>query len=314
MGVLSSLGQLGFGEEPIKKNSGDFFKVFSKLQNPKTAVPEGALHRDLNLKYVFVTGLGGDYVPGYYAFQIDQLKKLGVPARNLHVIRPASRRAAETNWPTLMAEINKIQGRVVVVAHSKGANESFAMAVQRPELFDDKIQAMYLMQAGYFGSPVADELVSERTHDISHLSPYERRWLSFERVRGRFMYGVLFRHGLRSVTTRKAGDFMHRILTANPKSAGILRRKVFFITSETETGVVTRMLQGYGPNDSILPLSSQWVPGWGEHLVHVDGNHIDFILPFGNAVQKSALARAIFTHVEAQGEMAKHCPYLLAGD
>ncbi len=297
-------------EKPLGKNEGPFAETFLTFHSPEISAPIGEFHRQNDFHYVFITGLGGDYVPGYYRYLIAQLEKMGISKRNIHLISPSSRRTVETNLPWLKKQLDQVPGKLVVVAHSKGANEMFALAVSHSKFIENKVQSMYLLQASFFGSPIGDELLAELTHDQSVFTRREQNLIALDKIRGKIMYGFFFRQGLRSTSSRISKELNYRLRDANPEAKVIIQSKIFFITSETDEGLATRILNQYGPNDSINPLYTQIVPGWGTHLAHLDSGHIGFVLPVGREVEKRALMSTIFTHVEAQGDIGNNCAHL----
>lgn len=291
----------------------DFATVFRRLEDPMALTPPLVLHAEKNLHYVFITGLAGDIAPGYFQHAMQQLEELGIPKSSIHLLRPPSRRSSLENARALRERLARIPGRLVVIAHSKGANESFLFAVENPKFIEERIEAMYLMQASYFGSPLADELLFRKTHDISHASPWQRFLIRAEKLRGRVMYGVLFRRGLRGLATKEAGEVMNRVMTANPGSQRLLKERLHFITTAMQGPGLTRLiLDLYGDSDGVNPVPTQYVPDWGNHLAHLEAGHVDLILPWGNIARKRALARAIFSHVETKGDLQAGCPWLFA--
>jgi pimeloyl-ACP methyl ester carboxylesterase len=75
--------------------------------------------------------------------------------------RPSSRKSVPTNAEIIFAKINEIYNQVqkplIIVAHSKGAAETFYCILAHPELIlGGKVDRVILYQASIGGSPIAD--------------------------------------------------------------------------------------------------------------------------------------------------------------
>src|SRR5690349_10206739 len=106
----------------------DFVRYFNDHYAGTRAAPRA---RDLH--YIFVAGFLNEHILGYFDDNIRELKRLGVPASRISIVRPKSDRTFEENSAELRKDLAAIfrreTDRAVVFAHSRGAVDALAFAL-----------------------------------------------------------------------------------------------------------------------------------------------------------------------------------------
>src|SRR5262249_18517170 len=117
---------LGGGAEASSTIRADAFEGwFRSAVDGDLDVPEVVTRKARTFRYAFVTGFRNERMPGYFSQNMAELKALGVPHRQIHVINPSSSQTSEANLEDVRSGFLEIAGegpeRLVVIAHSRGA-------------------------------------------------------------------------------------------------------------------------------------------------------------------------------------------------
>lgn len=122
--------------------------------------------RGLRLLFVpgFMSNLASDsgylpnlpFVPEYFGRQIAYLRGRGLDCRLVDI---ESETSIYANARKVIKEIEQAPGKVLVIGHSKGGLDTLEALLKRPDL-RRKVHAVIAVQSPFFGSPVADLMLS----------------------------------------------------------------------------------------------------------------------------------------------------------
>ena len=260
---------------------------FDAAREGKLDIPAKVSRTAHRYRYVFVGGFHNERMPGYFAQNAKELRAKTVPKRSVHFISPSSHKTVAENAEAVRARFQEIAGegpeKLVVIAHSRGACDALAFALQNPEFVSDHIQAMFLVQGPFGGSGVADYVVGEGPA-MDREMPWRHRLIahllgSLEAYRlSRGKHG-----GLTSLTRRASKEFWERALEEHQAAIPVVAPRTFYVTTQTKPSRLRLFLQAtasylgtyFGPNDGIVALEDQALPGLGTVLAVLDAGHTD---------------------------------------
>ncbi|HEY2156592.1 MAG TPA: hypothetical protein VGH33_13255, partial [Isosphaeraceae bacterium] len=168
-------------------------------------------------------------------------------------------------------------------AHSRVACDALAFALTEPAFVRDHVAALFLVQGAFGGTALADYVVGEG-HPIDSKMPALYR--TFAGLVGE-LERMLVRNGqhagLSGLTRVESRAYWDRMLRRHAGAIPALRPRVYFLRSATEPAQLGRFrtaigsyLTTYdGPNDGIVALEDQHLPGVGTSLGVVDCGHGD---------------------------------------
>jgi pimeloyl-ACP methyl ester carboxylesterase len=265
---------------------------FDEAARGRLRVPATTRRRAAGFRYVFVGGLGGERMPGYFDQNAKALRALGVPRRAIHVVQPSSRRTVEANRDAVRDEFRRIAELgpepLVVIAHSRGACDALAFALHEPCFVRDRVAAMFLVQAPFGGSPLADRVLGEG-------EPMDRRMPQVARLIG-YLLGLRERAlvesgrhaGLAGLTREGSRAFWRRMLLEHADALPIVSPRVYYVESQARPARL-RLFQRalghylgtyYGPSDGMVVREDQTLPGLGTSLGTLDAGHADLTRRF----------------------------------
>lgn len=96
------------------------------------------------------------FVPEYFGRQITYLRSQGLDCRLVDI---ESENSIYSNARKVIREIEQAPGQVLIVGHSKGGLDTLEALLKRPDL-RRKVAAVIAVQSPFFGSPVADLMLS----------------------------------------------------------------------------------------------------------------------------------------------------------
>ncbi|WZP00163.1 alpha/beta hydrolase [Isosphaeraceae bacterium EP7] len=302
LGICLVVG--GSTDEPIV-TAADFGGWFEAASRGKLRVPESAIRKAVSLRYVFVGGLGSERMPAYFAQNAAELRALGVPKPAIHFIHPSSRRTVEENLDEVRDEFRRVAGlgdeRLVVIAHSRGACDALAFALHHPEFVDEHVEAMFLIQGPFGGTALADYVVGDAEPMDDRMSA-GYRWLGT--LIGRREAGLLKdgRHaGMAGLTREDSRAYWRVEMEDRCEAARLIGPKVFFVETESHPARL-RLFQRtmgtylgtyYGPNDGLVAVDDQSLPGLGTSLGVLDAGHADLTRRFPATRTRRKSRRAI---------------------
>ncbi len=239
-----------------------------------------------------------------------------MPRRSIHFIYPSSHETVEGNAEAVCSQIRQIARKgpekLVVIGHSRGACDALAFALENPEFVADHIEALFLVQGVFGGTGIADYLAGEGP-PIDSAIPWRHRVVAH--LLGRLEGYLLDRGkhgGLLALTTRYSQEFWERALKEHEEAIGIVSPRTFYVTTRTGPKRLRFFQQaiawylGYlGPNDGIVALKDQSLPGLGTVLAVLDAGHTDLTNHFPstrlNPRLRKALVDAIIMSVARHG-------------
>lgn len=271
------------------------------------------LPRAGNEHYVFVAGFLNEGIPGYFGENIRELKKLGVPAARISVVKPKSGKTFEENSTILkrgLIEILKEKtDRAVIFAHSRGAIDALAFALQNPDYIRDQVTAIFLVQGAFGGSGIAD-YIRGTGHALDDSMPQPYRTFFYLTGRTEKLLDPCIERGLTALTREKAREFWKALLRDHADAIPVVSEKAYYIVGKEKPSDVAPVIRAnayylhtyYGENDGMVTAADQTLSGIGTTLAVVKADHSDLTNGSGlsNSPRKlrEALMRAIVTVVD----------------
>jgi pimeloyl-ACP methyl ester carboxylesterase len=220
-------------------------------------------------------------------------------------VYPSSHETIEGNARAVRASFDDFVTRgpekLVVIAHSRGACDALAFALDNPQFVSEHIHALFLVQGPFGGTGLADYVTGEGP-PIDHRMPLKHRLIALGLGR---LEEALLSHGkhggLPSLTRRASTQFWQAALTEHRAAISIVSPKVFYVTTKTKPAHLRLFLQAtawylgtnFGPNDGMVALEDQSVAGLGTVLAVLDAGHTDLTHRFPAAMPKRRLRRAL---------------------
>jgi pimeloyl-ACP methyl ester carboxylesterase len=313
------------GLHPSPDVSPEHFRIwFEAASQGRLEVPGPVADRVKDFRFVFVLGLLNERMPGYFDQAERELKSLGVPADSIHRIAPSSDATFAENLGAIRGAFLEIASRgpepLVIVGHSRGACDALAFALLEPGFVSESVAALFLVQGPFGGSGAADYLVGSG-------EPIDERMPAPARAIANLMRQVESRRldrglhgGIVDLTRDAARLFWEELLDDQAEAIPIVGPRTFYIESSVEPTrqspfrrPVARYLETYyGPNDGLVAVGDQFLPGLGTRLGMLDVSHTDLTHRFPAARPRprlrGALARSIVMAVASPEEGAEDDP------
>src|SRR5579864_4855257 len=223
----------------------DFQRWFDESASGLLRIPDEVEQRAQRFRYVFVGGFQNEFKPGYFAQNIKELKALGVSRKAIHEIYPSSRKTIDESRDEVRDQFLEIAGagpeKLVVIAHSRGACDALAFALENPDFTRDRVAFLFLVQGPLGGSPLADYVLGDGK-PMDHSMRMRHRVMFFlsgkvERV----LWKRGIHAGLPALGQSTSERFWDRLREGQADSAAIVGPKTFYVTSRidpTELGFV----------------------------------------------------------------------------
>ncbi len=310
MGINSAtiliVALLSTGSEPIPSvRPSEFRSWFDKAAEGRLRIDEDVRARASGFRYVFVSGLGNERMPNYFAQNVAELQAQGVPRSAIHEVRPSSHASLAENLARIREGFREAAAagpeRLVLIAHSRGACDALAYALREPNFVRDRVAALFLVQGPFGGSGLADYVVGEG-------EPMDRQMPRRARVVAKAV-GALERlalkrgrhAGLEELTRDAAREFWDHELDAHASAIPVVSSRTFFIgasVSPSQQHLLRKPLarylhEYYGPNDGVVVASDQSLEGLGTDLGRLDAGHTDLTHRFPAARARPRLRRAL---------------------
>lgn len=253
----------------------------------KLRVPAAVERRAKQFRYVFVGGFASERMPGYFAQSEKELVAHGVAPESIHRIFPSSRQTFDGNRDEVRSRFREVASRgperLVVIAHSRGAGDALAFALRNEPFVRDRVEALFLVQGAFGGTGAADYLMGEGLL-MDRRMPARLRMLAY--LLGRFETLLMHKGkhgGLSGMTRAESERFWRRTLEEHAGAIPVVGRKTFYVTSRVSPSrlrlfrraIGTYLQTYYGPNDGMVVLRDQSLPGLGACLVVLDAAHTD---------------------------------------
>jgi pimeloyl-ACP methyl ester carboxylesterase len=283
----------------------EFRASFDSALAGKLSVPANIKLAARSFRYVFVGGFMNEGMSEYFKQNARELRAIGVTRKAVHYIYPSSHETIEANAASVCGKFQEFAAlgpeKLVVIAHSRGACDALAFALQNPQFVSDHIQALFLIQGPFGGTGVADYLIGEGP-PIDKRMPLKHRLIALalgrleEYVLSRGMHG-----GLSSLTRRASKEFWEAALEEYEAALPVVSPKTFYVTAKTRPAHLRLFLQAtawylgtnFGPNDGMVALEDQSVAGVGTVLAVLDAGHTDLTHRFPSALPKRRLRRGL---------------------
>jgi hypothetical protein len=278
----------------------EFRDYFDAARKGKLEVPDDAIEEARRYQYVFVGGFHNERLPGYFAQNAKELRAIGVPKQAIHFIYPSSHETVAGNAKTVRRQFEDIADlgpeKLVVIAHSRGACDTLAFALQNPEFVAEHIHSLFLIQGPFGGTGLADYVVGEGP-PIDRKMPLGNRVIAHTLAKAE---GFLINHGkhggLPALARRASDEFWEDLLEESSAAIPIVGPKTFYITSQIpasghrlfQRAIASYLETNFGDNDGIVALTDQSLPELGTILAVLDAGHTDLTnrFPSGKAAQR----------------------------
>jgi hypothetical protein len=265
-------------------------------QNPNTTpVPAKVADAVRARPFVMIAGIMNETIPGYFA---DNAKTIRKDFKQEEVRRffPSSKVAVDENAPRINAWIRKTwldfgKKPVIVLAHSKGANETLLAILKDSSLLRDGIvDRLVFIQAALGGSHIADLLLNDDSGSWPAAQPFH--WLFHDWK------------GLWSMTPARARTmFADAIAAADPADRVLLSEKLFYVRASKVRSKCSWELQAmhlfvesfWGESDGVMLPEDQKIDGLGTDLGLLEGDHFDLTEKGPGVVSTPASFRRAFT-------------------
>jgi len=283
----------------------EFRAWFDAARQGRLEIPEEVRRNASHFRYVFIGGLFNEQMPGYFLQNVKELRARGVPRGAIHLIKPGSHQTVDENAKAVRTELLAIAARgperLVLIGHSRGACDALAFALQNPEFVTDHIHSVFLIQGPFGGTGVADYVAGEGT-------PMDRRMPTGYRLMGQAIGRLESRlledgrhEAIASLNRQDSETFWKGTVQRHRAAVPVVAPKTFYVTSRTRPSHhpvfqrVTAWYLGtyYGPNDGMVVLDDQYVPGLGTVLAVLDVGHTDLVNRFPSARPKHRLRNAL---------------------
>jgi pimeloyl-ACP methyl ester carboxylesterase len=290
-GFLTFLLVLPVAPDPAETSTSvtpeQFRAWFDAARERKLEIPDEVKRAARRYRYVFISGFHNERMPGYFAHNAKQLRARTIPKRSVHFIAPSSEKTVAENARAVRSEFREIARRgperLVVIAHSRGACDALAFALENPEFVSDHIEALFLVQGPFGGSGLADYVVGDGPAMDSAM-PWRHRLIAY--LLGRLETYQLSRGkygGLPSLTRRASKEFWEEFLDEHASAIPVVAPRTFYVTTKTPPSRLRMFLKAtasylgayFGPNDGMVALEDQVLPGLGTVLAVLDAGHMD---------------------------------------
>ena len=276
------------GADPTPSGASEAFQGwFTSAVAGSLKVSAGVSHEAKSFRYVFVEGFRNERMPGYFAANIAELRALGIPRDQIHVIDPSSRRTTADNAEEVRARFLEIaregSERLVVIAHSRGACDALAFALGAPGFVRDRIRALFLVQGPFGGSGLAGYVTGSGAAMDRQMKLKHRIMASLIARMARAFTKDESLEALEGMTPEASTAYWAKALDKDSATLAEVGSKTFFIRAAIHPSkqrfprrAMAWYLQAYlGPNDGIVALEDQSLPGFGTVVATVEAGHSD---------------------------------------
>lgn len=245
-------------------------------------------------------------------------------------INPLASASVEENAEALIPRLRKaasenLGNEIVLLGHSKGGAEILQLAIEHPEIFSDgkplgfKVAITVTVQAAIGGSVLAD-LELQRDEKLA------ARWSAFAEKNGGAGDSFIARTlknlflgsgsaGFRALATRESAErnaYLRRKFAVHPAATrALLNEKIAYVTAmrnPENTGDLPFYLDHLGrflaeggePNDGLVELWHQTLPGIGRELFNVRGaGHFSLVADKESAACRREFTRLLLSEIAA---------------
>lgn len=283
----------------------DFQRWFASSCEGRLRIPERVKRAARRYRYVFVGGFLNERMPGYFSQNARELRARGVPSPAIHFVSPSSHKSFEENREAVGEDFRRIAGagpeRLVVIAHSRGACDALAFALQDAQFVADRVEALFLVQGPFGGTGVADYVMGEGVPLDRQMPVGSRVVVHLLGKFGRWVMDGGSHAGMAKLTRSASRRFWEETLERHADAIPIVGPRTFFVTAEvcpSRLRLVSRafaryLLAYYGPNDGLVVLEDQSLPGLGTDLGPLVAGHADLTRTFFSTRAKRRVRKAL---------------------
>lgn len=309
------LGSLSFSQDPWEGSL--FTDVYDAFLEGKLRAPTPERHQDEKVNYVFVTGFLGDYTPFYWGAQVEALSRI-LPRDSIHVLKPSSHAPIGTARPKFEKFFSRVPGKLVIIAHSKGAAEVLDYSLYNADFVKDRVERIYTVQGALGGTPLADAFTGDLDREsIGRQNVWERARMKAT-LFGAYLPMSIFRQAIRTMRTDLSHSRIEKGIRENPEARSILAPKLNYIVTSAPVRELPFAIRGAanylqaisGDNDGVIPVDRQRIDAFGTQIGHLKGNHGDFtnfMVRRTAPSNRDALIHAVYLGQEKKEETASHC-------
>ena len=294
LGIALADGPGGDAPRDPAVNAARFQAWFDSARAGDLVIPPAIGRSAACYRYVFIGGFGNEAMPGYFVQNTREVRARGVPRGAIHSIFPSSHATIEDNAPKVRDRLREIAREgpepLVIVAHSRGACDALAFALADPEFVRDRVAALFLVQGPFGGTALADYVHGEGP-EMDRRMPTRFRVVAH--LVGRIEKGLIRRGkhgGLADLTREGSRRFWARMLEVHAGAVPIVGPKTYFLRAECAPAGLTRMLRSVGwylkvydgPNDGVVAVRDQYLPGFGTSLGVLECGHGDLTCRAGS--------------------------------
>lgn len=283
----------------------EFRAHFDQALAGKLAVPNDVRRVARRYRYVFVGGFMNEGMSEYFKQNARELRAMGVPRTAIHYIYPSSHETIEVNAAAVRAKFQEFAAlgpeKLVVIAHSRGACDALAFALDEPRFVAEHVLALFLIQGPFGGTGLADYLTGDGP-PIDNRMPLKHRLIALGLSRLEDYVLARGKHGgIASLTTRASKQFWENALEKHEDAVTIVGPRTFYVTTQSRPAHLRLFLQAtswylgthFGPNDGMVALEDQSIDGLGTVLAVLDAGHTDLTHKFPSAMPRRRLRRAL---------------------
>ena len=243
-----------------------------------------------NYEYVFVAGFLNEGLMGYFKDNKNLLEEVGVPHGQIHVLAPSSLKGVTENATKLSTQLREIHSRsgrkLIVIAHSKGALETLAVAVMEPSLIEQAVEKLFLVQGALKGSAVADYISGVGPAAGKEMPFKERAWFYITGRTAKLLDPII-NQGLGALTHEYTVRLWGSLFAKYGKPTHSVSEKIFYVRSFEGDGLFAEVIDctgSYigtyvGKNDGLVALQDQSFTEFGTILATLKADHADLFTP-----------------------------------
>jgi hypothetical protein len=243
-----------------------------------------------------IAGIMNETIPGYFKDNMATIRK-DFRQKQVTRLMPSSQAPVEENAPRVARWIRKNWKKfgkkpVLVLSHSKGANETLLAVLGDPGLLREGIiDRLVFIQGALNGSHIADLLLDNDAGDYAAAQPFH--WI---------FHGW---KGLWSMTTREAWPSLEKALaSASAEDLALLDSKLYYVRAEQDDEkkcswelqamhLFVRTVFGEESDGVMIP-KDELIPGLGTDLGILSADHFD-LTERGLSVATPSSFRRAFT-------------------
>jgi pimeloyl-ACP methyl ester carboxylesterase len=283
----------------------EFRAWFEAARQGDLVIPDQVGRNARRFRYVFVGGFASERLPNYFRDNADELRARGVSSGAIHFVFPSSHRTIDENAAEVRSRFLAISlegpERLVVIAHSRGACDVLTFALREPEFVADHVEALFLVQGPFGGSALADYVRGEGPAMDRQMRPVHRIVVGTLGASERLSLRRGNHAGLADLTRAESRQFWSRLLKDRADAVPVVGPKTYFIQSESPSrrlGPFRRAAGWYlttydGPNDGVVAVDDQRLPGLGTSVKLQDCGHVDMTLRKGGGKARKRLRGAL---------------------